>query len=44
MKDSNLIKKKIVENSNKNKDIPRFELGLLDSESNVLTITPYVRM
>ncbi len=44
MKDSNLIKKKIVENSNKNKVLPRFELGLLDSESNVLTITPYVRM
>ena len=24
------------------KDIPRIELGLLDSKSNVLTITPYV--
>jgi hypothetical protein len=26
----------------KKKDIPRIELGLLDSKSNVLTITPYV--
>ena len=26
----------------KKEDIPRFELGLLDSKSNVITLTPYV--
>ena len=35
-----VLKRVDLWNECKNKVLPRFELGLLDSESNVLTITP----